>query len=287
MLEDEKILGIQNRQFIDEYLKRRGISQAILQNPRYQSILWKISNVLIKGNKKANSVETEELLDSIINLDDDKNIIFIEGVGKNSTIITCKYYIDELDGKLKQLRVVNNYGKTETDRWQSEYNFDEIENYMTVSEYNNDGLEECLSTEQTTNYGKYFSKVTRFPNRPDIIKIERIKQMDDKMERLEDVYQIRSFQVALEDIYPTIDEIDPFDIMHFSILGLPKIYIDLSMEEQSIILKNNERLKPLPETERMERLKEYKRLNALYARTTAFEKGMAKALFVRNRDFNE
>lgn len=287
MLEDKKILGIQNRQFIDEYLKRRGISQYILQNPRYQSILWKISNMLVKGNKKANSSETKELLDSILNFDDNGNIIFIEGVGKNSTLITCKYYIDELDGKLKQLRVVNNYSETEVDMCQSEYNVGEIENYKTVSEYNNDGLEECLSTEQATSYGKYFSKVTRFPNRPDIIKIERIEKIGDSLKRLDDVYQIRSFQVALEDIYPTRDEIDPFDTMHFSILGLPKIYIDLTMEEQSIILKNNGRLKPLPETERMERFKEYKRLNALYARTTAFEKGMAKALFVRNRDFNE
>lgn len=272
MLEDKKILGIQIREFADEYLYVRGISDSITNNPRYQSILWKISNLLIKGKHKPYTPEAKKLLDDIIEIGENGSIMFLEGVGYDSTIITCKYYIDELDGKLKRIRV--------------EKNGDQTENCMTVSVYNDDGIEEVLSTEQKIKNGKYFSKATRLKNRPDIIKIERMRQEKDNLKRLSDIYQIRSFDVGLEDIYPSLEEIDPYDIMKFSILGVPKIYRDLTREEQLQISKMNGNIAPLPENNREEYLKRYKELNKMYQRTKVFEKGMAKTLMVRNQDLD-
>ena len=283
MLEDKKILGMQSREFINEYLVARGISSDILKNPRYQSILWKISNILIKENKRNYSEEAKEFLDSIVKFDDAKNISFIEEIDENSMIITCRYYIDELDGKLKQIRSEKNYTLSENPL--NDYN--RRDDCITVSEYNSDGIEECLSTEQTVSFGKYFSKATRVPNRLDVIKIERIKLINDNLTRLDDIYQIRCMQVALEDIYPTKEEIDPYDIMHFSVLGFPKIYKDLNYEEQLMMSRTNGKVLPLSENDRIERFKEYKRLNEMYGRTKAFENGMAKAFLVKNRDFNE
>lgn len=273
MLEDKKIVGIQNREFIEECLYTRGISEKITDNPRYQSILWKISNLLANAKLKAYSPEAKSLLDSIININDDGSIVFIEGNGKNSTIITCRYYIDELDGKLKRIRAENNHDKTES--------------CITVSIYNDDGIEECLSTEQKTKYGSFLSKATRVQNRPDMIKIERVRQEKNKLKRLPDVYQIRQFQVGLEDIYPSLEEVDPYDVMNFSILGIPEIYRDLTKEEQLVISKMNGRIYPLDETEREECFQKYKELNKIYHRTRAFEKGMAKSFMVRNQDLDK
>lgn len=104
------------------------------------------------------------------------------------------------------------------------------------------------------------------------------------MKRLEDVYQIRNFAPALEDISPDVEDVDPFDVMHLSILGMPEIYRDLSKRDQQIINDSNGKIYPLPEVEREKQLQEYKRLNELYKRTRAFEKGISKYLVVKDKE---
>lgn len=266
---DEKKLEImQIKEFVDQYLYERGISSYISEHPRYDSILWKISNFLRKSNCKGYSDKAKELLSSIILIEPNGSLILFEGVGPDSTIVTSKYFIDDTDDKVKRLRT-----EKDTDG-----------NIQTVnlSFYNDDGIEEVLSTEQTTNYGKYFSKATRLPNRLDIIKIERFRSENNDLKKLEDVYQGRTFLVGLEDIYPDLEEVDPLDTMHFSLLGMPPIYEDLPYKIQKDLKENNGRLPPLLETQRQELFEEYKRLNEMYGRTKAFEKAMAKALVVKN-----
>lgn len=273
MIDDKKIVGIQNREFIEEYLFVRGIADNISDNPRYQSILWKLSNLLMKSKEKAYSAGAKEFLDSVVRMNNDGSIAFIEKAEEDGNLITCKYYVDGNDEKLKRMR-------TECSR-------DKKDNCISVSVYDDDGIEESLTTEQIIKNGKYFSKATRVPNRIDMIKLERVKQEKSEFKRLPNIFQIRSFQVGLEDINPTCEEIDPYDIMHFSLLGLPNIYRDLTKEENDIILKMNGKIYPLVEKERERRFKEYKELNKTYSRTNAFENGIAKAFMVKNQDLDK
>lgn len=284
MFESEKIITVQNIEFIGEYLYQRGISEEILENPRYQAILWKLSNILRKSDIKSFSPESKKILDSMVRVDEDGSIYFIEGVLQNRSIVTCKYYFDETDNKLKRIRVQK--CPDENYIMGNVFNSDKYDDYTSVSTYNEDGIEESLAIEQNTLDGKYFSKSIRVPNRIDMIKIERLRQQKDDLKRLEDIYQIRSMQAALEDISPDAEDIDPFNIMHFDILGLPDTYRDLNFEEQVLIANTNGKILPLPETERKKKLQRYKELNVKYGRIKAFEKGIAKAFLVKNQDMN-
>lgn len=284
MFESEKIVSAQNMEFVNEYLYQRGINEQLARNPRYQSILWKLSNILRKNEIKPFSQESKKAFDSMVRVEDDGSVSFIEGVLQNKSIITCKYYFDEIDDKLKRIRVQKS--TDENYIIGNVFNTGKYDDYTSVSTYNEDGIEECLAVEQTTSYGKYFSKSIRVPNRIDMIKIERIRQQGERLQRLEDVYQIRSMQAALEDISPDAEDIDPFNTMNFDILGLPSAYRDLNFEEQAIVNKMNGQILPLPEEERKERFQTYKKTNEKYGRTTAFEKGIAKAYIVKNQDID-
>lgn len=279
MFEAEKIVSAQNIEFLSEYLYQRGVAEQLVENPRYQSILWKLSNILRKSDIKAFSPEARKTLDSIIRVDEDGSITFIEGVLQNRSIVTCKYYFDESENKLKRIRsqkcVDENYIMGNV------FNSDKYDDYISVSTYNEDGIEESLAIEQTTYDGKYFSRSVRVPNRIDMIKVERYRQQKDNLKRLDDVYQIRSMQVALEDILPDAEDIDPFNTMHFDILGLPASYRDLSFEEQEVVSKMGGKILPLPEVERQRKFQVYKELNEKYGRTKIFEKGIAKAYLVK------
>ena len=52
-IEKEKFETEQNKHFLEEYLYERGISTEITENPRYDSILWKLSNLIRKSEYKA------------------------------------------------------------------------------------------------------------------------------------------------------------------------------------------------------------------------------------------
>ena len=97
MLEDKKIKSIQNREFINEYLIKKGISHLIVKNPRYQSILWKLSNLLDKSNKRSFTDDAITFLDLITKIEEE-TIYFMESP-KYGSIISNKYYIDNEDNK--------------------------------------------------------------------------------------------------------------------------------------------------------------------------------------------
>lgn len=273
MLEDKKVETIRNKDFIGEYLFERGLSSEIMENPRYESILWKLSNMLIKMGYTHNSEKAKLFLSSIINIEADGSLIIVEGKGPNNTIVSSKYTYDEDDEKLKRFRVE---GRT-----------DGTADAKTISIYNDDGIEESLGVEQTTKYGKYFSKATRVKNRIEMIKIERMEQIGENLNRLPDIYQTRLMWAALEDISPDAETIDPFDTMHFDVLGLPPIYRDLTPQELEMINITNNEILPLPQIHRQEQLDNYKKNNDLYGRTKAFEKGIAKYLIVKDRSFED
>jgi hypothetical protein len=157
---------------------------------------------------KLNQSRFARFLDKIIYVEADMSIMILEGEGPNGTAVTSKYYMDNQDGgRLKRLRLQAKNEKEVV--------------CATISTYNDDGIEESLSTEQNLDNGDiYFSKATRDLKRPEVIKIERMKQVKDELTKMPDIYQFRLFMPALEDIYPDRDVVDPFDIMHFSILGM-------------------------------------------------------------------
>lgn len=269
MLEDKKIETLRNKEMISQYLYERGISSEIIDNPRYESILWKLSNMLRKMKLGSNIEAAKSFLNSITTIEPDGSIIMVEGEGPEHTIVSSKYMYDTATETLKRLRV--------------ESRTDGVPNIQTISIYNDDGIEESLGLEQNIENGKYFSKATRVPNRVDIIKIESMKQEGENLERLPDVYQKRFLWAALEDIDPDAETIDPYDIMHFSIIGLPPIYEDLSLEEQERVAADGGNVFALPEEYRAKQLSDYKTNNDHYGRTKAFEKGIAKYLVVKDK----
>jgi len=269
MLEDKKVETLRNKEMISEYLYERGISSEIMDNPRYESILWKLSNMLRKMKLSSSIEGAKSFLNTITTIEPDGSIIILEGEGPEHTIVSSKYMYDTNSENLKRFRV--------------ESRADGVPNIQTISVYNDDGIEESLGLEQNIENGKFFSKATRVPNRIDIIKIESMRQEGENLERFPDVYQKRFFWAALEDIDPDAETIDPYDIMHFSIIGLPPIYEDLSLEEQRKVATDGGNIFALPEEHREKQLSDYKTNNEHYCRTKAFEKGVAKYLIVKDK----
>lgn len=269
MLEDKKAENTKNKNMVERYLREKGISSKIIANPRYETILCKLSNIIRKMKLTNREADAINFLNSIITIDDDGSFVMLEGEGPENTIVTSKYMYDEDDGKLKRFRV--------------ESRQDGIPNIQTISVYNKNGIEESLGLEQNIDRGKYFSKATRLPGRIDVIKIERAKQEGENLEKLADIYQKRAFWAALEDIEPEADSIDPYEIMHFNILGVPNIYVDVSEEENEIIQRNHGQINALSVDLREKQLSDYIQNNKHYGRTTAFEDGIAEYLNVTVR----
>ena len=167
--EEKKLEIVRIKEFVDQYLYERGISSYISEHPRYDSILWKLSNFLRKSGCRGYSDEAKDLLSSILSIESNGSLILFDGISPEGAIVTSKYYVDSTDDKLRRLR-------NEKDRNGS------IQT-VTINFYNDDGIEEILSTEQTTNKGKYFSKAMRLPNRLDIIKIERIRSENGDLKK--------------------------------------------------------------------------------------------------------
>lgn len=273
MLEKDKVETIRNKEMIGAYLFERGVSSNIIENPRYESILWRLSNILRKMKLSYNIESAKSYLSSIISIEEDGSIIILEGEGPKNTIVSSKYVYDTADDKLKRFRVESRAGG--------------VPNIQTVSIYNDDGIEESVGVEQNVENGKYFSKATRVKDRIDIIKIERLEQEGESLHRLPDVYQKRAFWAALEDIDPDAETIDPYGIMHFDILGIPNIYVDLTPEENAKVAQDGGKIFPLSEAQRAKQLSDYKQNNDNYGRTKAFEKGIAKYLAVKDRIIDE
>ncbi len=268
--EKEKLETEQNKHFLEEYLYERGISTEIAENPRYDSILWKLSNLIRKSEFKAYTDSAKELMNSIVQIDEAGSIIMLEGLNKEGNLITSKYYIDNEDVSLKRTSMETAKGEKEPI-------------CVTSSSYNEDGIEVMKETKQKTDFGIYFSRATRLDNRIDMIKIERAEQsIKGDASKLPDMYQIRLFQVGMEDIEPNMEEVDPLNVMRFDILGMPPIYEDVSLDELSTLRDKDGKVMPLPEQYRQQVLEKYKELNKDYFRTRAFEKGIAKMLVVKD-----
>lgn len=268
MLESKKVDLIRAKEAVDEYLYGRGFSGDIVEHPRYDSILTILALKLLNSNSKNYTLVVHEMLDKIVYIERDTTLMILEGVGENGTAITSKYYIDNQEqDKLKRLRLE---AKSPTEVV-----------CATISTYNEDGIEESLSTEQTLENGDvYYSKAIRDLKRPDVIKIERMKQSGENLTKLPEVYQLRTFIPALEDISPDRITIDPFDIMHYSFLGIPEMYRELTEEEVAFINMNDGKMAPLSDKYREEQFIEYKKANTTYGRTKVYEKGLAKVLQV-------
>ena len=275
MLEDKKVELVRAKEAVDEYLYGRGFSGEIVENPRFDSILTMLGLKLLATGNKNYALCAHEVLDKIVYIENDTTIMILEGSGPNGTAITSKYYIDSQDSdKLKRLRLE---AKSPTEVI-----------CATISTYNQDGLEETLSTEQTLENGDvYFSKAERDLRRPDVIRIERMRQSKDELTKLSEIFQLRTFMPALEDISPDRLTVDPFDKMHYSILGMPEIYRDLTKDEVAMINLNGGKVAPLSGKYREEQFKEYKKLNIFYQRTKVFEKGLAKSLAIDEKTIED
>ncbi len=271
-IEKEKLETEQNKHFLEEYLYERAISTEITENPRYDSILWKLSNLIRKSEFKAYTDDAKELMNSIVQIDEAGNVIMLEGLNKEKSLITSKYYFDNEDESLKRTRMETIEGGQEPI-------------CVSSSSYNEDGIEVMKETKQKIDSGMYFSRATRLDNRIDMIKIERVEQSTNgEIKNLDDMYQIRCFQVGMEDIDPDMEEVDPLNIMGFNIVGMPPIYKDVSLDELSTLRDSDGKVMPLQEQYRQQALKKYKELNKNYGRTRAFEKGIAKMLVVKDID---
>lgn len=276
MVEDRKIEIIRNKELLKEYFYERGLSFEIMDNPRYETILWKLGNMISKMGLSSDISKAISYVTNIIDIDADGNLIMTETGDLDKTIVTSKYEYDAQTEELKMFRV--------------EMGPDSKILRKTISVYNEDGIEECLGTEQPLeDGGVYFSKATRLKNRIDVIQIQRMMKTEDNEERLTDVYQQRVFWAALEDIEPDLATVDPLEKEPLMKLGMPPIYQDLPVQVMQKISENGGNAYPLPESEREEQLKFYKETNEHYGRTKAFEKGIAKALIVKDKSigYNE
>lgn len=276
MVEDRKIEIIRNKELLKEYFYERGLSFEIMDNPRYETILWKLGNMISKMGLSSDISKAISYVTNIIDIDAEGNLIMTETGDLDKTIVTSKYEYDAQTEELKMFRV--------------EMGPDSKILRKTISVYNEDGIEECLGTEQPLeDGGVYFSKATRLKNRIDVIQIQRMMKTEDNEERLTDVYQQRVFWAALEDIEPDLATVDPLEKEPLMKLGMPPIYQDLPVQVMQKISENGGNAYPLPESEREEQLKFYKETNEHYGRTKAFEKGIAKALIVKDKSigYNE
>lgn len=270
MIEDRKVEIIRNKELLKEYFYERGLSSEIMDNPRYETILWSLGNTISKVGLSSKVPEAISYVSKIIDIDADGNLVMTETGDLGKTIVTSKYEYDTKTEKLKRFRVEMGPNNKMLRK--------------TISIYNADGIEECLATEQPLEDGRvYFSKAVRLKNRIDVIQIQRMMKDGENEERLSDVYQQRIFWAALEDIEPDIATVDPLEKEILMKLGMPQIYQDLPIQVMQNLNDNGGNAYPLPESEREEQLKFYKETNEHYGRTKAFEKGIAKALIVKDK----
>lgn len=257
----KKVQDIRNKANVDKQLREEGISLLILENPRYQSILSRISYMMM------NEAVGKEF---IVNVDSEGNVVLSQtSNGKN--VMGMKYYIDKKDKALKRVKV--------------EFDVLGEERVKTISTYDSDGIETCLLLDQKIDDERYLTKTTRLETRPDLIKIERIDQIGEDKKRLSDIYQSRIFWAALEDIEPDSIDVDPFNIYYFDLYGFPPRYRDVSPLEIELIKSGI--AFALSQEEREEQFKLYRKTNATFHRTTVFEEGMADMFEIDSRTIDD
>ena len=162
---------------LKEYFYERGLSSEIMDNLRYETILWKLGNMISKMGFTSNTSKAISYISNIIEIDANGSLIMTESGDFNKTIVTSKYEYDTQLEKLKMFRVEMGPNNKILRK--------------TISIYNDDGIEECLGTEQPLeDGGVYFSKASRLKNRIDIIQIQRMRKYGDEEEKMSDVYQI-------------------------------------------------------------------------------------------------
>lgn len=258
--------NLKNMEFVRLFLLNSGLSTKIINHPRFESIVWKISSVLRRSGYKAFSKEAIALLKSVIVIQKDGSIVIVENNPMKGLLNSVKYYYDDSDMRLRRISCDSNQDGIEI---------------STINTYLDDGLEESLLVEQKCLDGsKYYSKTTRVPERIDMVMVERIEEVNGKKELLSPVYQIRTFCAAYEDIYPLADDIDPLDKIGFSFLGVPEIYRDLDEEEKKIIDDCDGEIFPLDEANKQEQFASYVETNKFYGRTRAFEDAVARYLLL-------
>lgn len=265
MFEGKKIQDIRNKKNIDEQLRSQGVCLDIVNNPRYQSILSRISSMIMSNRIREFST----------NVDSEGNVILTQSED-NRVVMCMKYYIDKKEECLKRIKI--------------DYDLRGCESKKRISTYNEYGIEESMMLIQNFGNERYLSRTSRLEGRPDLIKIERISE-DGEPKRLSDVYQSRIFFVALEDIDPDEIDIDPLETSPFAFLGKaglpPNYYVDVTPEEAEML---DEGVEPfLPEEERESQFKLYRETNKTYCRTSAFEEGIADMLGIEIRliDFDD
>ena len=253
-------------EFIKLYLLDTKLSTDIINHPRFQSILWKISSILRRSGNKAYTVEALNVLKSIILIQKDGSLVILENKYGNSLLDSTKYYFDSTDMKLR--RVISE-------------NKDDGTSINCVSTYDEDGIEESLLLEQKCIDGSiHYSKSTRVPERIDMIMVDAISEVDGKRESLGSAYQIRSFCCAYEDIDPRADEIDPLDRVGLSFLGVPDIYRDLEPDEKKVIDECDGEIFPLDDATRLDQFTHYVETNKFYGRDRSFEDAVARFLSI-------
>ena len=102
-IERKKLENSQNLEFIREYLIKSKLSKEIINHPRFDSILWKISTLMRKFGTKAFSKEAITLLSSIIIPKEDGSLVIIEDIGRADFLGSTKYQFDEKDIKKNSL----------------------------------------------------------------------------------------------------------------------------------------------------------------------------------------
>lgn len=263
MFESKKIEDIKNKDLVDRQLREQGVATSITNNPRYQSVLSRVSYMLMHPEKRN---------DFSINVDSEGNIVLIQSSNK-IPIMCMKYYVDKNDDNLKRAKI--------------EFDTEGKENIKTISSYDLFGIEQGLLLIQNIGDERYMTRTTRLGNRPDVIKIERINQ-GKETQRLSDVYQSRIFWAAFEDINPDEIDIDPLETNPLAFLGkggLPPTYVDLSLEEAAMI-KNGIDI-GLSKVDREDQFKLYRQTNRNFMRTTVFEEGVADMLGIDSRTIDE
>ena len=104
-MEDRKIEIIRNKEMLKEYFYERGLSSEIMDNPRYETILWKLGNMISKMGFTSNTSKAISYISNIIEIDANGNLIMTESGDFNKTIVTSKYEYDTQLEKLKKFRV--------------------------------------------------------------------------------------------------------------------------------------------------------------------------------------
>lgn len=268
-LSEEKIENTRNMQFVKEYLGKTNLAAQIISHPRLESILWKLSILMRKAGVRAFSQEAIQLLNSIVIIQANGNITIFENKGNAMDLASTQYYFDSEANKLRRVFCQTNADSTEITQ---------------VSTYNEEGLEEDLLIEQKCLDGsKHYSHTTRVPERIDLVEVESIAEKNGIRTRLGKAYQLRTFCPAYEDIDPSADEIDPFDTIGMSFLGVPPIYRDLEPEELKIIEECDGEIFPLDDVHKEEQFQDYVQTNQFYGRTRRFEEAVASYLAIEER----